>query len=79
VETGGDAEVCQQRPITLALVNRRLEEHDKDVTRFRRPRPTLRSELTTAFAAGLHEIREELQRVVGREPKILTDAQREIR
>ncbi|GAA1500880.1 hypothetical protein GCM10009760_63130 [Kitasatospora kazusensis] len=68
--TGGDVKVCQQGPITLSPVNRRPEEHDKDVTRFRRPRPTLRSELSTAFAAGLREIREELQRVVGREPNV---------
>ncbi|GAA1189445.1 hypothetical protein F4556_006591 [Kitasatospora gansuensis] len=65
--------------ITLSLVDRRLEEDDNDVTRFRRPCPALRGELTTAFVAGLHEIREELQRAVGRESMILTDAQREIR
>lgn len=34
----GDVEGRQQGPITLSLVNRRLEEHDKDNTRFRRPR-----------------------------------------
>lgn len=34
----GDVEGRQQGPITLSLVNRRLEEHDQDVTRFRRPR-----------------------------------------
>lgn len=34
----GDVEGRQQGPITLSLVNRRLEEHDKDITRFRRLR-----------------------------------------
>ncbi|MGY3681119.1 hypothetical protein ACVWXU_004742 [Streptomyces sp. TE33382] len=34
----GDVAGRQRGPITLSLVNRRLEEHDKDVTRFRRPR-----------------------------------------
>lgn len=34
----GDAEGRQQGPITLSLVNRRLEEHGNDITRFRRPR-----------------------------------------
>lgn len=36
--TGGAVEGGQRGPVTLSLVNRRLEEYDKDVTRFRRPR-----------------------------------------
>ncbi|MFD8544742.1 recombinase family protein [Streptomyces sp. NPDC059649] len=34
----GDVEGRPQAPVTLSLVNRCLEEHDKDITWFRRPR-----------------------------------------
>ncbi|MGY5134867.1 recombinase family protein [Streptomyces nigrescens] len=54
----GDVEGRQQGPITLSLVNRRLEEHDKDITRFRRPRtpsfsPPLAALLTSAAGARI--------------------------
>ncbi|MFE0381799.1 recombinase family protein [Streptomyces inhibens] len=54
----GDVEGRQQGPITLSLVNRRLEEHDKDVTRFRRPRtprfsPPLAALLASAAGARI--------------------------
>ncbi|MFE7786862.1 recombinase family protein [Streptomyces nigrescens] len=54
----GDVEGRQQGPITLSLVNRRLEEHDKDITRFRRPRtpsfsPPLAALLASAAGARI--------------------------